>query len=308
MTLVASVKSTLEVEAGASKICEVSQTALDCHAMHRLGQELLLEAAEVYDDALTDAQEELPLGDGEVVEEEMERWRKVCTLLRFIYTGLSSHAQLRGRSLGDAAIHCAVQLLERLVVTRPELGAMEAAACLLISAKMDCIAASVPLTGVVAALQNMFGLVTTPELLLEAEVSILNDLSWRVNEPTSVMFLHRILQVAEVSPVESSISCSLLGWSLLIPRFREGYYPSELANAAVYLAKQACGAADCWPLEIEHYTRVCEGAVQGCAEDMRLGLTQAAVLEQLNFWGWTWSHGEPQEVAMVVQQFLTTGR
>jgi G2/mitotic-specific cyclin 2 len=84
------------------------------------------------------------------------------------------------------------------------------------------------------------GLAVSKKELLERETVILKALNYRITFPSPHNFLVRYLQVAKADSLVSKAAVDLLKQTLSSYDLRCKYKPSQLAAAAVYLARQHC--------------------------------------------------------------------
>jgi G2/mitotic-specific cyclin-B, other len=78
------------------------------------------------------------------------------------------------------------------------------------------------------------------KVIIEWETIILKTLNYRITFPSPHNFLVRYLQVANADSVVSKSAVDFLKRTLLSYDLRRMYKPSQLAAAAVYLARQHC--------------------------------------------------------------------
>ena len=124
--------------------------------------------------------------------------------------------------------------LERVVVERPTLQ-LVGITCLLIASKYEEIYFP-QLRSLVAICDNTYG----SDDILDMEDSILKALEYQVTVPTAQFFLIRYLKAAHANEEMIHRACYLLEGTLLNYDLLK-YYPSELACAAVMIARKCSG-------------------------------------------------------------------
>jgi hypothetical protein len=93
-----------------------------------------------------------------------------------------------------------------------------------------------------------------PQAIIDMEEKMLKTLDYRVTVPTAHAFLVRFLKAGDANKEIADLSYSMLESTLYSCQLSNRYLPSQLAAAAVLIARQRAGR-DAWSPSLLHYTK-----------------------------------------------------
>ncbi|GMI42763.1 hypothetical protein TrCOL_g3812 [Triparma columacea] len=221
-----------------------------------------------------------PLCATEYVREMYQHFRSVeaSTSTRPTYMKSQPHINEKMRSilvdwlvevhlkfkLVPETLYLCVNLIDRYLVTekvsRPKLQ-LVGVTCLLIASKYEEIYPP-ELRDLVYICDRAY----SKSEILDMEETVLKALDYSITIPSAHAFLVRYLKAAHADKKMVQLSCYVLDGTLQSYKLLN-YLPSELAAAAVYIARRAAGR-NCWSPTLLKYAEYAEEDIVGVARDV----------------------------------------
>mmetsp|Transcript_31500 Transcript_31500/g.36345 ORF Transcript_31500/g.36345 Transcript_31500/m.36345 type:complete len:379 (+) Transcript_31500:327-1463(+) len=198
----------------------------------------------------------------------MENQRHVNERMRSILVDWLVEVHLKFKLVPETlylTINLIDRYLERREVTRPKLQ-LVGVTCLLIASKYEEIYPP-ELRDLVYICDRAY----SKEEILENEEIVLKALEYQITIPSAHAFLVRFLKAAHADKKMVQLSCYILDGTLQNYSLLE-YLPSQMAAAAIFLARRAAGR-NSWSPTLLEYAQYCEEEIAPIAR---------AVLEEKN--------------------------
>jgi len=134
--------------------------------------------------------------------------------------------------------------------------------------------------------------------ILNAEVSILTGLNFRICSPTAVHFLEPLCRINRCCEVHRNLAQYIAELALLdLPMIR--YSPSQIASASLLLSNQLLGREPVWPASTARHARHTQQALTNLSQELRTLLHNAPSM-QLGAVRMKFSYASHKEVAKMV--------
>jgi len=193
----------------------------------------------------------------------MENQKHINERMRAILVDWLIEVHLKFKLVPDTlylTINLIDRYLERMEVSRPKLQ-LVGVTCLLIASKYEEIFAPE-----VRDLVYICDRAYTRQDIIEMEEKILKTLEYQITVPSAHMFLVRFLKAGHADKKIVQLSCYLLDGTLQSYNLLQ-YLPSQLAAAAVFIARRTCGR-NAWSPTLLRYAEYCEEEIIPVARDL----------------------------------------
>jgi cyclin A len=107
----------------------------------------------------------------------------------------------------------------------------------------------------------------TRDEVLKMERTILAALQFKLTVPTSYQLLARLLDVIEADAAMRNAALFYLEHAVLDYKYLQ-FLPSQLANAALYLANLTLRKPDAWPFMLQYYSKAQVADFRACAQNL----------------------------------------
>jgi len=114
----------------------------------------------------------------------------------------------------------------------------------------------------------------TKETILQMEQMMLGALQFELNAPSPLHFLRRYSKASGSDYTLHTLCKFLIELTVLDVKLLK-YAPSQIAAAAVYIARAMSGMTPRWPAMLQRYTTLCEAQVRPVAMEMNAHLKKS---------------------------------